>query len=139
MSVFSPNRSVSDPTGQEWEIYAYRLKLPERHPPDPGLDDLGGVSWFSIFTAPFDAVVWLLGHIPWLLVRIFFDFPLAAVRALGSDEWTIEGVTWMPHRQSYTWTTTREYRGQVLAQVEAGIAQGDIPRPRNAQFVGVDL
>jgi hypothetical protein len=139
VSVFRPNRTVGDPRGQEWEIYAYRLKLAERHPPDPGLDDLGGISYLSILTAPLDAVVWLLGHIPWLLVLVFFDFPVAAVRALGSDEWTIEAVTWVPHRQSYTWTTTREHRGQVLAQVEAGIAQGDIPRPRNARFVGVRL
>jgi hypothetical protein len=139
VSVFSPNRRVNDLRGQEWEIYAYRLKLPERHPFDPGLDDLGASIRFSIFTGVFDAVLWLLGHIPWLLVRVFVDFPVAAVRTLGSDEWTIEAIAWMPHRQSYTWTTTREYRGQVLAQVEAGIAQGDIPHPRNATLVSVQV
>ena len=45
-------------------------------------------------------------------------------------------MTWVPRRTSYTWKTTGEYRGNVIAQVEAGVAAGGIPRPRYATFVG---
>jgi hypothetical protein len=60
------------------------------------------------------------------------------VRALRSDSWTIEAISWAPFRASYTWRTTLEHRGQVLAQVEGGLARGETPRPRNAQFVRSD-
>jgi hypothetical protein len=60
----------------------------------------------------------------------------AAPRSLGSDEWTIEAITWVPSRRSYTWTTTREFRDHVLAQVEGQLARGDVPRPRHATYHG---
>ena len=87
----------------------------------------------------------MIGRIFWLvrgafvpLVRVLVDLPVAAVRASRSDEWTIEAVSWAPFRRRYTWKTTREHRGQVLAQVEGGIARGEVPMPRNAQFVRAD-
>jgi hypothetical protein len=49
------------------------------------------------------------------------------VRSLRSDEWTIEAVVWLPQKHMYRWTTTREFRGQVLAQVEGHLTRGDIP------------
>ena len=74
--------------------------------------------------------------IPRLLVRLL-DAGLAAARAVRSDAWTIEAITFMPHRQSYTWKTTREYRGQVLAQIEGSLQRGDVPQHlRNATYVG---
>jgi hypothetical protein len=61
-----------------------------------------------------------------------------AVRALRSDEWTIEAITFMPQRQSYRWRTTSEYRGQVLAQVEGSLANGGPPTNlRNATYAGL--
>ncbi len=47
-------------------------------------------------------------------------------------------MTEVPHKTTYTWKTTGEYRGHVVAQVEAGLAYGEIPRPRHATFVGVE-
>jgi hypothetical protein len=105
VSVFRPAARTNDPDGREWEIYAYRIKLPRRT----------------------------------RLRRWIPELVAAAVAARKSDEWTIEAITWSPHRTSYTWKTTREYRGQVLAQVEGGIARGGVPRPRNAAYVGADL
>ena len=52
---------------------------------------------------------------------------VASVRAFRSDAWTIQAITWLPVRTRYTWTTTREFRGQVLAQVEGSLARGDVP------------
>lgn len=37
------------------------------------------------------------------LVRLFVDIPVAGIRALRTDEWTIEAISWAPYRRSYTW------------------------------------
>jgi hypothetical protein len=62
-------------------------------------------------------------------------FPAAVVRALRTNVWTIEAVTWGGHREHHRWRTTSEHRGQVLAQVEGGLAHGTFPQPRNAVYV----
>jgi len=115
MSVFRPVRRVTDRDGRDWEIYAYRLELPP-HARRSGF----------------------LRRVAAALGRAFVELPRAAFAARRSDEWTIEAVTWVPRRTSYTWKTTGEYRGNVIAQVEAGVAAGGIPRPRYATFVGVE-
>jgi len=63
-------------------------------------------------------------------------FPAAVLRALRSNVWTIEAVTWGGHRERHRWRTTAEHRRQVLAQIEGGIARGEDPRPRNATYLG---
>jgi len=55
------------------------------------------------------------------------DLPRALVRALRTSDWTIAAVTYLPRPRTYTWTTTREHKGQVLAQVEGHLARGDVP------------
>ena len=127
---------TTDPNGRDWEIYAFRIKLPERGSIEPGLDGIAAGGW-SIYalSGVLDGLLWLLGQVVLLLVRVLVDIPMAAIRALGSDEWTIEAVSWAPPKTTRTWTTTREHRGQVLAQIEGGLARGESPRPRNAQFI----
>ena len=141
MSVFRPVVRLTAPGGQEWEVYAYRFRLPERGARD-GLDATDDAlalgpssSWVgaAVVLGALDRIGRL---VPRFLVRALWDLPLATVRALRSDEWTIEAVTWIPHRTSYTWTTTREYRDHVLAQVEGQLARGDVPRPRHATYLG---
>jgi hypothetical protein len=134
MSVFRPSARVTDPHGRAWEIYAFRMKLPERGSLDPLVSDDFTEPRAMVLALPFLLVSALFRG----LVRLLVDIPLAGIRALRSDEWTIEAISWAPFRTSYTWTTTREYRGQVLAQVEGGIARGEKPQPRNAQFVHSD-
>jgi hypothetical protein len=138
VSVFRPSASVADPHGRDWEIYSFRVKVPERGALDPlASDDLsatraaGLMFPFFLLTLPF----LLLSALLRALVRLFVDFPLAGIRALRTDEWTIEAISWAPFQSRYTWSTTREYRGQVLAQVEGGLARGEIPHPRNAHLV----
>lgn len=101
MSIFRPSARVTSPDGREWEMYAYKLRLPE------GRSGRGGV--------------------PRTLRRLY-DAAAAGVRAARSDEWTVEAVTYLPHETAYRWTTTREHKGQVLAQVEGHLARGDIPQ-----------
>jgi hypothetical protein len=134
MSVFRPSARVTDPHGRAWEIYAFRMKLPRRGALDPLVSDDVIDPREVVLALPFLLVAALVRG----LVRLLVDIPLAGIRALRSDEWTIEAISWAPFRTSYTWTTTRDYRGQVLAQVEGGIARGEKPQPRNAQFVRAD-
>ena len=137
MSIFSPAARVTDPDGRDWEIYAYRIQLPARGEPDPGTS--GEVeTGRGLVPNPFDGIFWLLGRFLLMLQRLFYDLPRAALAARHSDEWTIDAVTEVPHKTTYTWKTTGEYRGHVVAQVEAGLAYGEIPRPRHAIFVGVE-
>ena len=136
MSVFAPAARVTDPHGRAWEIYAFKIKLPERPPHgDPAGE--GSFDYrMDLLAQAFGVISWLIGGVVRLLVRLFVDLPVSAVKAYGSDEWTIEAVSWAPFESRCTWTTTSEYRGQVLAQVEGGLARGDTtPRPRNAQLV----
>ena len=132
MSVFRPVARCSDPQGRAWEIYAFRILLPDRQPGDSPLEYQG------VLLQAIGGIFWLTRGALMLLVRLFVDLPAAAYRASRSDDWTIEAVSWAPYRRRYTWKTTREYRGQVLAQVEGGLARGELPMPRNAQFVRAD-
>jgi hypothetical protein len=134
VSVFRPSARVTDPHGRAWEIYAFRMKLPRRGALDPLVSDDVMDPRGVVLALPFLLVSGLVRG----LVRLLVDIPLAGIRALRSDEWTIEAVSWAPFRTSYTWRTSGEHRGQVLAQVEGGIARGEVPRPRNAQFVRSD-
>ena len=111
MSVFRPTVSLTDANGRRWEVYAYRVKLP------PRVEATGR------------------GRLR-RAVKHAWDASAAAVRSLRSDEWTIEAITWVPRRTTYTWTTTREYRDHVLAQVEGQLARGDVPRLRHAVYLG---
>ena len=59
----------------------------------------------------------------------------AAWRAVRSDDVTIDAVSHLPRKTVFRWTTTSQFEGQVLAQVEGHLARGDIPqRLTNATF-----
>jgi hypothetical protein len=103
VTVFRPAARTVAPDGREWEIYAYKL----RRAPRPAGERRRRL-------------------------RRLVELVSGAVRALAADEWTVEAVSWAPYPLRHKWTTTREYRGQVLAQVEGSLERGQIPLPRNA-------
>jgi len=136
VSVFRPSARVESPDGRAWEIYAYKIQLREQDAWDTGLDDTHPYPQAQAALMLFDAVLWLLSMIPRAIVRLG-QIAVAAVHSLRSDEWTVEAIVILPHRESYAWTTTTEYKGQVLAQVEGHLARGDIPqRLTNATYLG---
>jgi hypothetical protein len=137
VSVFRPSVRLTDLHGHDWEIYVYKLEVGDRDEWDTDvLDAQGNNAGAAAEFAIVNAVVWLVVLIPRLLFRLV-DVGLAAVRAVRSDTWTVEAITFMPQKQSYTWKTTSEYRGQVLAQVQGSLQRGDIPqRLRNATYTG---
>jgi hypothetical protein len=136
VSVFRPAVRLRAPDGRDWELYCYRIQLPNRRREELGFDpDLPNARG-QIVGALLDGVFWLVGRVLRLLELLLWDVPRAALQAFRSDEWTIEAITWQPHRTSYTWRTTGEFRGNVLAQVEGQLARGERPHARHATFVG---
>jgi hypothetical protein len=113
VSVFRPAARVTTPDGLSWEIYAYKIRRPPRVPGKRAIRRV-----FKRLSA--------------LVVE--------AVRSLRSDEWTVEAIAWLPQKHTYTWTTTREFRGQVLAQVEGHLTRGDVPQHlTNAVYRGLTV
>ena len=135
MSIFRASARVRSPDGREWELYAYKLKVRDREEPE-GIDAPVVSSRAAGVFQLVDVVLFLVQLIPRALLRLY-DAASAGVRAARSDEWTVDAVTYLPHETVYTWTTTREHKGQVLAQVEGHLARGDVPQHlTNATFRG---
>jgi hypothetical protein len=137
VSVFKPSVRIRAPDGTDWEIYAYKLRVNGRREWDTDVvdPDVGAYPAAGEF-ALVNAIAWLVTLVPRLIVRLV-DVGVAAARAAVSDEWTIEAIAFMPQPQSYRWTTTKEHKGQVLAQVEGHLARGHVPsRLRNATYEG---
>jgi hypothetical protein len=108
VSVFRPTVRLQDPDGRDWEIYAYKVDV-----------DLRSIE----------------GRFVRRGARVARALAGSAVRSYRTDEWTIEAICFVP-RESYTWRTTQEYKGQVLARVEGSLARGDVPtRLTNALLV----
>ena len=126
MSIFRASARVRSPDGREWELYAYRLKVGDRDAPE-GIDAPAVSSRAAGVFQLVDVGLFLVQLIPRALLRLY-DAASAGVRAARSDEWTVDAVTYLPHETVYTWTTTREHKGQVLAQVEGHLARGDVPQ-----------
>jgi hypothetical protein len=110
---------VKSPDGRAWEIYAYKIQLRDRS------------------GRPRSRTVRSRARaIPRAILRSR-ELAVAGVRSLRSDQWTIEAIAFLPRRERYAWTTTSEFKGQVLAQVEGNLARGDIPhRLTNATYLG---
>ena len=134
--MFRPQARVTGPDGREWELYAYRIRLPEHDGPESELDPELGAPRADVLAGALDGVLWLVGGLVRLVRLALWDAPRAGLAARRSDEWTIEAVTWEPRRSAYTWRTTSEYRGHVLAQVEGQLARGEVPKPRHATYLG---
>jgi hypothetical protein len=137
MSVFRPAAKVTTPDGREWEIYAYKIKVGDLDDFGPTEDDaLYGQADLEIASLVVIFAINVLLLIPRLVIRAA-QVVVAAIRSVRSDRWTIDAVTFMPRHTVYTWTTTSEYKGQVLAQVEGHLARGDVPhRLTNATYWG---
>jgi len=118
VSVFSPTVKLTAPNGSEWEIYSYKLPLRRHRAPAP----IEGKRRRQRLAERLQGLR-ALGRAWW--------------HALRSDEWTVEAIVRLPQPESYAWITTREYRGQVLAQVEGNLARGYVPgRLAHATFLG---
>jgi hypothetical protein len=137
VSVFRAAAKVQSPDGRAWEIYAYKIKVRDPDLPDPlgepPFSGRYGAGWSIV-----DGILYLVLLVPRGLVRLL-DVAFAAARSARSDDWTIDAVTYAPRETVYRWTTTGEFKGQVVAQVQGHLQRGDIPAHlTNAVYRGED-
>ena len=80
-----------------------------------------------------DSVVFLVTLIPRMVIRFFYDLPVAAARARNSDTLSSRRSAGLHTELRLRWEISKERKGQVLAQVEGQLARGERPMPRNAK------
>jgi hypothetical protein len=128
-----PRRRVLDPSGAEWELYVSRMVLPVWRPSDY---EVGPVAQSTIFGVLIEGCMAIVGAILVPLVRLLAALPGAWLRGRRSHEYRIEAITWFPHRQTQTWTTSAEHLEETLIAVSAGIRRGRPAQPACAVFLG---
>jgi len=130
---------VTDPSGQEWELYVSRVALPEWK--DGAYD-----SW-NDDPMPFEGPAFIL-EIPLMLVgfvwssilvpllRLIFLTPFAVVRGRRSHAARIDAICFFPSQETRTWTTTLDQVDSVLNQIALGIEEGKVVQPIGAVYSG---
>jgi hypothetical protein len=101
--------------------------------PTRKLTDPHGGEW-EIYVSRVDGSRWTLGReLLTLLERIRPPEEPQAAQKLQ-----IEAVTYLPHPETYRWSTTSDHVTRVIDQIAAGIEAGDLARPLGAVFHGSD-
>ena len=110
MSVFRPAARLTSPDGRDWELYAYRIRLPRRARGDAGFDsDLPDVR-VQVLSGLLDGALWLVGGLLRLVARVLWGVPRAGDPALVSDDLTSEAITCLRRGSSQS-----EMRASVLS------------------------
>jgi hypothetical protein len=131
-----PERTVRGPSGDYWELYVSKTRLP------PWRQGQSGDS--SLTDDPFDAVglllallgaIWSSFLLP--LFRFFVALPFAVVKGRRSRAIRIEAVNHFPMREVLLWTTTEGQVKGVLDEIAAGLAEGKVVQPTGAVYSGV--
>jgi hypothetical protein len=133
MGFLRPRRKVLDPHGAEWEVYVSRMVLPVWRPAD---HEVGPVAQATIFGMLLEGCLAIVGAILVPLVRMLAAMPGAWLRGRHSSEYRIEAITWFPHRQTQTWTTSAEDLDEALIAISAGIRRGRPAQPACAVYLG---
>lgn len=137
MSLFRPTRKVTDPDGNEWEIYVSRYVVPKWQPgdydsiwDDPAFRGL----MFIGFLLEIPRFLWHEILMPSL--RFLVVTPYRYLRGRHSTTIWIEAISWHPYKESILWRTTLDHKSRVLDQVMRGLAEGDVARPLGGVFLG---
>lgn len=139
MSLFRPARRVTTPTGDYWELYVSKTRLPSLDGGRQGMHEDGGV--LAPMFLPFALVAGLLEAlwwgILWPLARLLALLPFAWLRGRRSRAVRIEAMNPSPGGEVLLWTTTEGQVEGVLDEIVAGLAQGKIVQPAGAVYSGV--
>jgi hypothetical protein len=139
MSVFRPARKVTTPTGDYWELYVSKTRLPSLDGGREGMHEDGGV--LAPMFLPFALVLGLLEALWWgilvPLARVLVLLPVAWVRGRRSRAVRIEAVNPYPPGEVLLWTTTEGQVSGVLDEIAAGLAEGRIVQPAGAVYSGL--
>ena len=142
---FRPARRVTDPAGQEWELYVSRVVLPawreggynamvDGPAIDSGATAMG--SELMLLDLPFAFVGFLWSSILVPLLRLIFLMPFALVKGRGSHAARIQAMCFAPPPETRTWTTTIDQVDSVLEEIVQGLAQGKVVQPAGAVYSG---
>jgi len=141
MGWFRPRRTVSDPSGQQWELYVSRVAPPSWSEGEgselassPPLSMPGAE--LMLLTIPFAIVGFLWSSIIVPLARFVFLMPFAVVRGRRSHAARIEAMCFYPEPETRTWTTTIDQVDSVLEEIAAGLEAGKVVQPAGAVYLG---
>jgi hypothetical protein len=122
---------VTDAEGYDWEVRAFRVRLPRWRQIDPAnwVDEYDLVTGTLILLAlPFTLLL-----IP--LALVLAELPLSIGRAVFSETAWVEAVSHWPNERRYLWRTTRADGPGVRAYVAATLPSGGELRPPRAELV----
>jgi hypothetical protein len=135
---FRPRRKVTDPTGQEWELYVCRVELPEwKESYDSwGEDPMPFTGPAALLELPLMLISFLWSSLLVPLLRLVFLTPFAVVKGRRSQAAQIQAICFFPYRETRTWTTTLDQVDSVLNQIALGIEVGKVVQPIGAVYSG---
>ena len=138
MSLFRPARKVTTPTGDYWELYVSKTRLPSLDGGRAGTHEDGDA--FAPVFLPFALVLGLLEAIWWgilvPLARLVALLPVAWLRGRRSRAVRIEALNPYSGGEVLLWTTTEGQVDGVLDEIAAGLAEGKIVQPAGAVYSG---
>jgi hypothetical protein len=139
MGLFRPARSVTSPSGDFWEIYVSKTKLPawKGSDADDALNVTGyGAGPLSLLDLPIVSIMFVWSNILVPLARMLVLLPLAVLRGRRSRAVRVEAVTSFPRKQVVLWTTTDVHVARVVDEIAAGLATGTFAKPQGAFYYG---
>jgi hypothetical protein len=131
---------VTDPAGNEWELYVSRIEAPQWKEGNPSGFGDDGPSAFDgplfLLDIPLAVVGFLWSSIVVPLLRFAVLMPFAVVRGRRSHAARIDAICFYPDRETRTWTTTIDQVDSVLDEIAKGLEAGKIPQPAGAVYSG---
>jgi hypothetical protein len=129
---------VTDPSGQQWELYVSRAPLPAwKEGNNNGWNDdpmFGGPAVLVELPLMLISFVWSSILAP--LLRVLFLTPFAVVRGRRSQAAQIQAICWVPARETRTWTTTIDQVDSIVDEIATGIEAGKVVQPAGAVYSG---
>ncbi len=145
---FRPLRTVTDPEGDQWELYLSRIPVPgwREGGYNSFLDSMGPEMLATPLTAelmllelPFAFVGFVWSSLVVPALRLMCMTPYAVYKGRRSHAARIEAICFAYSGggcETRTWMTTIDQAESVLAEVAQGLEQGRIAQPLGAVYVG---
>ena len=128
---FKPLRTVTDPSGRQWELYLTKTVLPEWR--EGGYNSLvdDPEPFLGILNLPLMLIGFLWSSVLSPALRFLLLYPYALVKGRRSRAARIEAVCFSSFEptMTHTWTTTADQAESVLSTVALALEEGRIAEP----------
>jgi hypothetical protein len=136
MSLFRPARTVTTPSGEDWELYVSKTAPPAWRQGRAGnaeSDPFGGFVPAELLLA-LPGVIWgaVVRPLLWAVVL----FPAAWVKGRRSRAVQIRALSQYPARRVLLWTTTEGQADRILDEIATGLLGGKVVQPAGAVYSG---